>query len=507
MSATLDAKQFSSFWRNAPVGVVHGRSYPVSIFHTIEPQVDYVEAAIHCIIQIHMEEESGDILCFLTGQDEIEDARRVLLSRMKLLPNSVSEFTVMTLYSAMPYELQLKVFEPLPNNSRKVILATNIAETSITVEGIKYVVDSGVVKAKFFNHATGLESLNEIDVSKAQATQRAGRAGRVAAGKCYRLYTAEAFESLAEKTTPEIMRCSMCSVVLQMKFLGVADVSAFEFMDKPPLTSILKAEESLRVLGALDRNLAITPLGRRLIDFPVEPSAAKVLIVGKILGIPQDVVGVIAFTSTENVIDTTYEGRTRSDRCREQYGHTCGDHATYLGLFAAYKNQPRKLRQQWCESNGINFRQMQKVEDTAQQLGMILDRGGEREDPEVCKQVNADSCTTGKRDRDDGHITDEHQKNFRRPLRDFELLRRALCFGYFQNAAYFDAKLGQYKTVVGDQVVHIHPSSVLFPLRRKPSLVVFHNVVQTSKKFMKEITVVHEEWLLKAAPDFYRPVL
>eukprot|EP00658_Telonema_sp_P-2_P022241 TRINITY_DN18887_c0_g2_i2.p1 TRINITY_DN18887_c0_g2~~TRINITY_DN18887_c0_g2_i2.p1 ORF type:complete len:229 (+),score=68.52 TRINITY_DN18887_c0_g2_i2:120-806(+) len=189
--------------------------------HCTEPQADYVDGAINTILQIHVDEPEGDILCFLTGQEEIEDAKRVLESRKLLLPRGSQQYEVLTLYAAMPYEKQLLVFEKAPAGHRKIILATNIAETSITIEGIKYVVDSGMVKSKAFNPKTNMESLQETVISRAQATQRAGRAGRMSAGKCYRLYTEEAFDSLNPETIPEIKRCSLNSVVLQMKAMGI----------------------------------------------------------------------------------------------------------------------------------------------------------------------------------------------------------------------------------------------------------------------------------------------
>ncbi|KEG15222.1 RNA helicase [Trypanosoma grayi] len=528
MSATLNAEHFSKFWWNAPIGVVHGRTYPVTIYHTVEPQADYVEAAVSALLQIHEKEEPGDVLCFLTGQEEIEDAKRILEQRIKLLPNHVRDFLVLTLYSAMPYEQQLAVFEPTPSGKRKIILATNIAETSITVEGIKYVVDSGVVKAKHFNSKTGMEVLSEVDVSRAQATQRTGRAGRMEAGKCFRLYTAQAFESLAENTVPEIQRSSLISVVLQMKSLRIERIMDFEFMDAPNPRGVAKAEETLMLLGALDRQGRITPLGMRLTDFPIDPMAAMVLLAGKALGVARDAVVAIAMTSTENLFVTSREMKGGADRCKAAFAKAAGDHATLLGIYYAYKRSPKDQRKMWCEANAINQRQVLKAEDVMTQLTAILN---ERSDEELLpllvqrsSRVELGDCALHRkrrRDDDDGddddggvgvvrHDNDAHEAlnghgQGKTKLRDFELLRRALCYGFCLNGAFYNAKIGNYQTVVGQQVVHLHPSSVLFAQRKKPALVVFNSVVRTTKRYMKDVSVVQEEWLRDAA-SFLTPV-
>lgn len=548
MSATLNAEHFSKFWWNAPIGVVHGRMFPVTIMHTVEPQADYVEAAISTILQLHENEPAGDVLCFLTGQEEIEDAKRILQERMKLLPNDVPDFAILTLYSAMPYEQQLLVFEPTPRGERKVILATNIAETSITVEGIRYVVDSGVVKAKYYNSKSGMEALTEVDISKAQATQRTGRAGRVAAGKCYRLYTANAFENLSENTIPEIRRSSLLSVVLQMKSLHIDNILGFEFMDMPQPRAVAKAEETLMLLQALDKQGHITALGDRLTDFPIEPQPAMVLLAAKALGVARDAVTVVAMTNTENLFLTSREFKDGADRCRAAFAKSAGDHATLLSIYQAYRRSPRDQRKTWCESNSMSYRQMLKAEDIMTQLQSILDSKDDsalldRILPSSLRYLRvgasmphssssssgngaavADGGRASKRTRgEDGDGGDDLLKRYdalrhgddsganaadgsggerRGKLLDAKLVRRALCFGYFLNAAFYNAKLGMYQTIVGQLPVHIHPSSVLFTHRKKPALVIFNSVVRTTKRYMKDVSVVHEEWLQDAAPAF-----
>ncbi|CCW69981.1 unnamed protein product [Phytomonas sp. Hart1] len=553
MSATLNAEQFRAFWWNAPIGVVHGRTFPVSILHTLEPQADYVEASVSAILQIHLNEEPGDVLCFLTGQEEIEDAKRILENRVKLLQEDVQGFVVLTLYSAMPYELQLRVFDVAPSGRRKIILATNIAETSITVEGIKYIVDSGVVKAKYYNSKTGIEALVEVDISRAQALQRSGRAGRMSVGKCFRLYTAEAFEALQVDTTPEIRRSSLVSVVLHMKSLGIDDILNFEFMDPPRASSVVKAEEMLLLLQALDKHGKITRLGKRLTDFPIDPTSAKTLLAAKSIGVARDAVAVVALTNTENLFLTSHEFRDRADRCKASFAKAAGDHATLLSIYQTFCRTLEKDRRVWCETNGINYKQMLKAEDIKTQLSAILLAQGEDDDELFQKNgvvssngvqnakkpdlsSSSKSITLSKRLReedkgDDGAtelnlsapqdslemgdidngsssvapMSNSEAGHGRQKWRDYELLRRALCAGFFLNTAYFDAKIGMYKTVVGQQAVHLHPSSVLFSHRKKPALVIFNSVVWTNKCYMKDVSVVYEEWLSETASSFFIP--
>jgi HrpA-like RNA helicase len=507
MSATLNAKQFSSFWFNAPIGVVHGRVFPVTVMHTVEPQTDFVEATISTVLRLHIEEGPGDILCFLTGQDDIEDAMQALKERMKRLPQQIHDFHVVPLYAALPYEKQLAVFDPSPSGLRKVILATNIAETSITVEGIKFVVDCGCVKAKSFNPQIGLESLKVVPVSKAQAMQRTGRAGRVAAGKCFRLYTDTAFDALPDSTVPEIRRCSLSSIVLQMKALGIRDVQQFDFMDPPPMDAVGRAQDVLYLLGALDARLDITPLGKRLNDFPLEPTAAKALLAGQALGVANDMVVVVAMLATENIFLNSMENRDKAEESRRKFAVGSGDHVTYLHLFRQYLQQPRHARREWCDSFSFSHRQLVFVEETCKQLGALLSTAEPTAEWFSVKRTNSEAGTASKRQAEYSELDDVATKPPSRKggdvFDDNEKIRRAVCFGYCLNSAFYDAKAKEYRSIASRRLVYLHPTSVLFGTRRKPQLVVYNNVVQTTKSFMKDVSVVQEQWLQDAAPHVF----
>ena len=235
-SATLNAAKFSKYFDDAPIFNIPGRRYPVDIYYTAAPESNYLAAAVTSVLQIHLTQDKGDILVFLTGQDEIESAQEILETKIRELGSRIKELIICPIYSTLPSDLQANIFKPTPPGARKVVLATNIAETSITIDGIVYVIDPGFVKQKSYNPRSGMESLIVVPCSKAAADQRAGRAGRVGPGKCFRLYTAWAYANeLDDNTTPEIQRTNLGNVVLLLKSLGIDDLIHFDFMDPPPV--------------------------------------------------------------------------------------------------------------------------------------------------------------------------------------------------------------------------------------------------------------------------------
>ena len=278
-SATLDAVKFSQYFFEAPIFTIPGRTFPVEILYTREPETDYLDASLITVMQIHLNEPPGDILLFLTGQEEIDTACEILYERMKSMGPDVPELIILPVYSALPSEMQTRIFEPAPPGSRKVVIATNIAETSLTIDGIYYVVDPGFVKQKVYNSKTGMDSLVVTPISQAQAKQRAGRAGRTGPGKTYRLYTERAYrDEMLATPVPEIQRTNLASTVLQLKAMGINDLLNFDFMDAPPVESLIMALEQLHSLSALDDEGLLTRLGRRMAEFPLEPSLSKMLI-------------------------------------------------------------------------------------------------------------------------------------------------------------------------------------------------------------------------------------
>jgi pre-mRNA-splicing factor ATP-dependent RNA helicase DHX15/PRP43 len=245
MSATLDALKFQKYFNDAPLLRVPGRTFPVETFYTPEPEPDYLEAAIRTVLQIHQAEDEGDVLVFLTGEEEIEDACRKIKAEADELsssqPDLCGPLKVVPLYSSLPPAQQQRIFEPAPEPlkkggppGRKVVISTNIAETSLTIDGIVYVVDPGFSKQKVYNPRIRVESLLVSPISKASAQQRMGRAGRTRPGKCFRLYTEKDFVSeLIEQTYPEILRSNLANTVLELKKLGIDNLVTFDYMDPP----------------------------------------------------------------------------------------------------------------------------------------------------------------------------------------------------------------------------------------------------------------------------------
>ena len=268
MSATLDAQKFQRYFKDpksgkdAPLLAVPGRTYPVEIFYTPEPERDYVDAALRTVLQIHATEPEGDILLFLTGEEEIEDAcRKIKLEVDELLRETdCGPLSVYALYGTLSPAQQQRIFDPPPQPrrpggtpGRKVVVSTNIAETSLTIDGIVYVVDPGFSKQKVYNPRIRVESLLVSPISKSSAQQRAGRAGRTRPGKCFRLYTEAAYKKeLIEQTHPEILRSNLASTVLELKKLGVDDLVHFDFMDPPAPETMMRALEELNYLACLD---------------------------------------------------------------------------------------------------------------------------------------------------------------------------------------------------------------------------------------------------------------
>lgn len=468
MSATLQAESFSSFFNDAPVLFIEGRQFPVDVFYAEESPADYLDAAMLSVLQIHMEESSGDILAFLTGQEEIEALAALLNEKARLLPLTYDKLLVCPIYAALPSEQQMLAFQPAPANTRKVILATNIAETSITINGVRFVVDCGLVKARGYNPKSGVDALAIIPISKAACRQRAGRAGREAPGKCFRLFTQESFQGLAEDSVPEIKRANLTTVVLQMMSMGIKDVLAFDFMDKPPRETLIRAMEALLALGALTPEGDISrPLGEQMAMFPVDPKFAKCLITAQEYGCLAEMIIITGMLSVENIFFAPKEQRGKADVAKRKFSSFYGDHLTLLKVYREFVHLKRDF--QWCRTHFVNFRSMQKVEDVLKQLR------------DFCKRIGMNpesSC-------------DEP-----------EIICKCLTSGFFLNVAMLMDETGKFRTLTDSQEVCIHPSSVLFATK-KPRCVLFNELVCTTKRYIRDVTLIEPSWLPEMAPDYF----
>ncbi|PHH71444.1 hypothetical protein CDD82_6503 [Ophiocordyceps australis] len=466
-SATLDADKFSAYFNECPIFTIPGRTFPVEILYSREPESDYLDTALVTVMQIHLTEPKGDILLFLTGQEEIDTACETLFERMKALGPSVPDLIILPVYSQLPTEMQSRIFEPAPPGSRKVVIATNIAETSITIDEIYYVVDPGFVKQNAYNPKLGMDSLVVTPISQAQANQRAGRAGRTGPGKCFRLYTEAAYQSeMLPSTIPEIQRQNLAHTILMLKAMGINDLLHFDFMDPPPINTMLTALEELYALSALDDEGLLTRLGRKMADFPMEPSLAKVLIAAVDYGCSEEILTIVAMLNLPNVFYRPKEKQTQADQKKSKFHDPHGDHLTLLNVYNSWKLSGHS--KPWCYENFIQERSMRRAKDVRDQLVGIMQR---------YKHALV-SCG-----------------------RDTQAVRRALCAGFFRNAARKDPTEG-YKTLIEGTPVYLHPSSALFG--KHAEWVVYHTLVLTTKEYMHCTTSIEPRWLVDAAPTFFK---
>uniref|UniRef100_A0A6Q2ZIC3 ATP-dependent RNA helicase DHX8 n=1 Tax=Esox lucius TaxID=8010 RepID=A0A6Q2ZIC3_ESOLU len=466
-SATLDAVKFSQYFYEAPIFTIPGRTYPVEVLYTKEPETDYLDASLITVMQIHLTEPPGDVLVFLTGQEEIDTACEILYERMKSLGPDVPELIILPVYSALPSEMQTRIFDPAPPGSRKVVIATNIAETSLTIDGIYYVVDPGFVKQKVYNSKTGIDQLVVTPISQAQAKQRAGRAGRTGPGKTYRLYTERAYrDEMLTTNVPEIQRTNLASTVLSLKAMGINDLLSFDFMDAPPMETLITAMEQLYTLGSLDDEGLLTRLGRRMAEFPLEPMLCKMLIMSVHLGCSEEMLTIVSMLSVQNVFYRPKDKQALADQKKAKFHQAEGDHLTLLAVYNSWKNN--KFSNPWCYENFIQARSLRRAQDIRKQMLGIMDR----------HKLDVVSC---------GKATVRVQK--------------AICSGFFRNAAKKDPQEG-YRTLIDQQVVYIHPSSALF--NRQPEWVVYHELVLTTKEYMREVTTIDPRWLVEFSPAFFK---
>ncbi|XP_061611126.1 ATP-dependent RNA helicase DHX8-like isoform X2 [Phyllopteryx taeniolatus] len=372
-SATLDAVKFSQYFFEAPIFTIPGRTFPVEILYAREPETDYLDASLITVMQIHLTEPPGDVLVFLTGQEEIDTACEILFERMRMLGPDVPQLIILPVYSALPSEMQTRIFEPAPLGSRKVIIATNIAETSLTIDGIYYVVDPGFVKQIVYNSKSGIDQLVVTPISQAQAKQRSGRAGRTGPGKCYRLYTERAYrDEMLTTNVPEIQRTNLASTVLSLKAMGINDLLAFDFMDAPPMETLITAMEQLYALGALDDEGLLTRLGRRMAEFPLEPMLCKMLIMSVHLGCSDEMLTIVSMLSVQNVFYRPKDKQVQADQRKAKFFQPEGDHLTLLAVFNSWKNN--KFSSPWCFENFIQGRSLKRAQDIRKQMLSIMDR-------------------------------------------------------------------------------------------------------------------------------------
>lgn len=526
MSATLDIETFQTFFPKATKIQIPGRQFPVQILYTKEAQDDYLDAALLTVLQIHEEGEDGDVLVFLPGQEEIEDLATLLKQHLRKdsvelnqdlvqsiegigtnlnsMTSLVNDVLVCVLYAAMPPAAQMLAFAPKPQGCRrKIVLSTNIAETSVTLDGIRYVVDCGKHKLRDFSSTTGMETLTVSDISQAQAAQRTGRAGRVSEGFCFRLFTEDAFDALDANITPEILRVNLAQVVLQLKGMGVHDPRTFDFLTPPALESLLAAFELLFSLAALDKDMNLTDYGKKLARLPLDPTFGHLLLQSAKYGCTSEMLTAVAMMSTENIFYRQGDFSGKAAAAHRRFASYEGDIPTLLNVFQAWrqeavpaskqnKRQEGKLSHgDWCTRNFISGRALIRALDVRSQLKDICGRSTDRNG--LGMDVNQ-SCGS------------EREQFF-----------KAICAGLFLqvasrvqatvegksrgNSGVIQSSRGRYKTKIGGRMVSFHPTSTMFGRNPAPKSVVYTEMLTTKKTYIRGVTQIREEWLQEVAPS------
>ncbi|KRX82519.1 putative ATP-dependent RNA helicase DHX33 [Trichinella nativa] len=518
MSATMDADRVSKYFNNAPVAYCQGRQHSIQTFYCSGSFTDdYVLNCLISVFQLHRTKPpgDGDVLVFLTGQEEIERAvRKCKEASEHLSSGTYGPLIVLPFYAGLSTHAQMRVFKEKNDDEydrekkklkskksskhsssskkrkdekkqRRVVIATNIAETSVTIPNIRYVVDSGKVKLRCYDPSRGIDMLKVVDISKAQADQRAGRAGRVAAGECYRVYDEQKFDKLLDHTEPEIRRCSLTGTLLQLLMMGIRNPNTFDFIDPPTKESLEAARLVLSQLGAVvvhREKLSLTDLGRTMAEFPVEPKLARLILASAKLHCSEEMIQIVSVLSAGSVfVEETVENDEDAQTCRrsQKFFQPEGDLIRLLQVFRAWQAvrgisiSQSDARREWCKEQGMHYRALYSAGKICSQLRRI------------CHSLGVPLTSCGE---------------------NWKILRRALCYGFFMQAAFLDeqftvGKATTYRVLGSDLRAKIHPSSCLY--QHKPACLLYAELVLTNDLYLRDVTVVEPQFLLDAAPDYF----
>lgn len=459
---------------------VEGRQYKVDVIYEPAAVLDYVDKMLRTICRIHVTEaltaRASDILCFLTGQDEIETLKGQLEHWAAKIDKSLPRMKIVPLYGSLSPVAQQEAFEPVKEKfTRKIVLATNIAETSVTVPGVRYVVDCGKAKVKQFRPSLGMESLLIKPISKTSAIQRQGRAGREMEGKCYRIYTEADFVAMVDDEKPEIMRSDVVEAVLKMKARGVDDILAFPLMDRPELVAMEKALLQLHLMGAIDDRGKLTAKGKTMASFPLPAAYGRVIVEATKNDCLLEAIDVIACITTDSELfqqARSEDQQLQIDENRKLLQHHKGDILTYLNTMRKF-TQETLSRKTWCEKMLINPRAMKTAYDIRRQLRQACVREKllveePPKDPQEYEELT--------------------------PMQE-DILLKTFVRAFVSKTAILGGN-GAYTTLVGRNTINIHPSSVL--RGKKVEAILFLEHVFTSKNYAKKVSVIQADWIEKA---------
>ena len=470
-SATLHASAFTRYMGDAELLHVRGRVFPISVFYAQKTPGDHVQAAAETAVRLHLTEPLGDVLVFLTGQEEIEACEREIRSRLEGVQHIVREAIVLPLYASLPSAQQKRIFHPTPENARKIVLCTNIAETSLTIDGIVYVVDCGFCKMNWYDPATDTERLIVVPISRAAAEQRKGRCGRTQPGKCYRLYTKATLQSMQPVVVPEIQRTNIAHIVLELKALGIENFLDFQWLDAPQERFVVQAFSSLYSLRAIGADGELTPDGEQMAAFPLDPKLAKCLVRSAALGCARQMATIAAlFSVSEANLFVTPHGeflRRQARQVHEEYRSMADDVRVLLHVFDSWAAAGHT--EEWASTHFISYRVLQRAFHVRNQLLLLLDKAG----------MGIES------------------------VNEMGPIARALISGYYNNIAKLSPFGTSYARLKQSGEIHVHPSSALRKKRDPPKLVLFSELRTTSKDFMMHCMGVQAEWVVEELPHLF----
>ena len=469
-SATIDVERFSKHFDNAPVVEVSGRTYPVDILyrplHETEGEDEKaldlqqgILAAVDELTAIDRQKRSagpGDILVFLPGEREIRETADLLRKAQ------LRDTEVIPLYARLSLKEQNRVFHGARGAGRRIVLSTNVAETSLTVPGIRYVIDPGLARISRYSYRSKVQRLPVEPISQASANQRAGRCGRVAPGTCIRLYAEEDFNNRPEFTDPEIRRTNLAAVILQMLQLKLGDIGAFPFVDPPDSRFISDGFKLLEELGAVDNRRRLTAVGRQLARLPVDPRIARMVIEAARLDALKEVLIIASALSVQDPRERPHDKRQAADEKHREYADEHSDFMTLLNLWYRYEEQRAELSQNqlrnWCQKHFISFMRMREWRDVHRQLHLSM------------QQLK---------------LTEN-----REPA-DYAAIHRALLAGLLSHIGNLVEK-GEYLGA-RNRRFRIFPGSGLF--KKSPKWLIAAELIETSKLYAHQVARIEPEWI------------
>ena len=516
-SATIDAERFSQHFNGAPVLEVSGRTYPVEILYRPltskdedDAEVELTDAIVDAADELARHGE-GDILVFLPGEREIREAAEAL-RKSTLRRND----EILPLFARLSHAEQHKIFHP-SGAKRRIVLATNVAETSLTVPGIKYVIDTGLARVKRYSARAKVEQLHVEKISQAAARQRSGRCGRVSAGVCIRLFSEEDFNSRPEFTDPEIVRSNLAAVILRMASLNLGDVAAFPFLEMPDSRYINDGFQVLLELGAVNEHNGLTKLGEQMARLPIDPKIARILLAAKKHDCMAEILVIASALSIQDPRERPLEARDAAAKAHERFTDKQSDFLAYLNIWDSFQRErdkglSNKQLVQWCRQYFLSHLRMREwrelhhqLAQTAIEMGLTTKEAAFRQPP--TQEQLRPSESQG--DQDLAAKLKQKQldkKQHRAQIRaakeaGYEQIHRALLTGLIANVGMKSPDGNDYTGARGSRF-HLFPASALF--KAKPKWVMAAELVETTRLYARDVAVIQPEWIEQEAPHLVR---